>query len=282
MSDIRKYLAEAMGTMVLVLLGCGAAVIAWPEVLGGTLGIAFAFWLSVIAMAYTIGHISGCHINPAITIGAWTAWRMRTIDMVMYIIFQIIGGLLGACILFYISSNGSWSLGEWNMLGANMIHTVGNSTLYYTQTVAFVVELLMTFIFVRVVLGSTSPSAPGKLAGLAIGLTLVLIHIVTIPITGTSVNPARSIGPAFFVQWTAIAQLWIFILAPILGWLFAGLVYRYGCEGYTWSCCDRWSCKCAHDTLPLYDHHEKGSMKEEIRMRETGKKNSSTIDRWNE
>lgn len=211
---MKKYIAEMIGTMVLVLMGCGSAVFAgnMADTVGagvGTLGVAFAFGLSVVAMAYGIGGISGCHINPAITLGVCLSGRMNTKDAIMYMIFQIMGAVIGSSILFALVSTGahegptatgSNGFGEGEMLQA------------------FIAETVFTFIFVLVVLGSTdSKKGAGPLAGLAIGLTLVLVHIVCIPITGTSVNPARSIGPALFQGGEAMSQLWLFIVAPFLG-----------------------------------------------------------------
>lgn len=210
---MKKYVAEMIGTMVLVLMGCGSAVIAGSEI--GFLGISFAFGLSVVAMAYAIGHISGCHINPAITLSVFLAGRMSGKDAGMYMIFQVIGAFIGSSILYAISS-GMGLEGT----GANM-YGEGNAV------AAFVSEFVFTFIFILVVLGSTSVNAPSGFAGLAIGLSLVLIHIVCIPITGTSVNPARSIAPAIFEGGNALSQLWLFIVAPFLGAIAAAGVWKY-------------------------------------------------------
>ena len=220
---MKKYFAELIGTMVLVLLGCGSAVFAGSVagVVGtgvGTLGVALAFGLAVIAMAYTIGNISGCHINPAITLGVALSGRMNWKDAGMYILFQILGAILGSEILYSLVSTGAHhgptttganGFGEGQMLQA------------------FIAEAVFTFIFVLVVLGSTdSKKGAGNFAGLAIGLTLVLIHIVCIPITGTSVNPARSIGPALFQCGEALSQLWLFIVAPFVGAAFAAIGWK--------------------------------------------------------
>ena len=210
---MKKYVAEMIGTMVLVLMGCGSAVIAGSEV--GFLGIAFAFGLSVVAMAYAIGSISGCHINPAITLGVFLTGRMNGKDAGMYMLFQLIGALVGSAILHAISSGMGLEGTGANMYGeGNMVP-------------AFVAELVFTFIFILVVLGATSANAPAGFAGLVIGLSLVLIHIVCIPITGTSVNPARSIAPAIFEGGNALSQLWLFIIAPILGAILAAGVWKY-------------------------------------------------------
>ena len=211
---MKKYLAELIGTMVLVLMGCGSAVFAGSAAGAvatgvGTLGVAFAFGLAVIAMAYTIGNISGCHINPAITLGVFLSGRMSGKDAGMYIIFQIIGAIIGSAIIFALVSTGSYA--QVTTTGANGFGEGG-------MLQAFIAEAVFTFIFVLVVLGSTdSKKGAGNFAGLAIGLTLVLVHIVCIPITGTSVNPARSIGPAIFQGGAALTQLWLFIVAPFVG-----------------------------------------------------------------
>ena len=214
---MKKYLSEMIGTFVLVLLGCGAAVFAGvgqPFISIGTLGVAFAFGLSVVAMAYTIGKISGCHINPAITLAVFLSKKMSGKDAGMYMVFQIIGAILGSAVLYVLAKDS----------GSTTTLTGSNG---YTDLVpALVAEVVFTFIFVLVVLGSTSKGAPNNFAGLAIGLTLVLIHIVCIPITGTSVNPARSIGPALFEGGVALQQLWLFIVAPFLGAILSALVWK--------------------------------------------------------
>lgn len=209
---MKKYIAEAIGTAVLVLLGCGSAVFG-----GSHLAIAFAFGLSVVAMAYTIGGTSGCHINPAITLGVYLSGRMDIKEALGYWIGQIVGGILGAAILFWITSMSVFEMG-----GANVANAAGGVTV----GCAFIVEIVATFIFVLVVLGCTdSKAGAGDFAGLAIGLSLVLIHIVCIPLTGTSVNPARSIGPAIFVGGEALKQLWIFIVAPLIGAALSAVVW---------------------------------------------------------
>ena len=208
---MKKYFAELLGIMVLVLMGCGSAVFAGagqPFAAVGTLGVAFAFGLSVVAMAYTIGKISGCHINPAITLG------MLAKDAAGYIVFQVIGAVIGSAILFLLAQN---SGSTTTLTGANG---------YTDLTQAFVAEAVFTFIFLLVVFGSTSKGAANNFAGLAIGLALVLIHIVCIPITGTSVNPARSIGPALFEGGAALSQLWLFIVAPSIGAILAAFTWK--------------------------------------------------------
>jgi len=223
---MKKYLAEMIGTFVLVLMGCGSAVFAGHAVgaVGaggvGTLGVAFAFGLSVVAMAYTIGGISGCHINPAITMGVAVAGRMSWKDAVMYWIFQIIGAVIASAVIYLLISVLGGHAGP-TATGANSVHEG------FTLTGGFLAELVFTFIFVLVVLGTTdAKKGAGNFAGLAIGLSLVLIHIVCIPITGTSVNPARSIGPALFEGGAALSQLWLFIIAPLLGGAIAALVWN--------------------------------------------------------
>ncbi len=216
-SDLKKYIAEFIGTMVLVLMGCGSAVIAGNYV--GFLGISFAFGLAVVAMVYTIGAISGCHINPAISISMFIAKKLSPKDTAFYVASQCAGAIVGAGILLVIASgNAGYSLAI-DGLGANMYST-------YSLAAAFVTELVLTFIFVLVVHGATHENAPKGFAGLAIGLALVLIHIVSIPITGTSVNPARSLGPAVFVGGEALSQLWLFWVAPIIGGILAAIVWK--------------------------------------------------------
>lgn len=226
-SKTSKFVAEMLGTMVLVLMGCGSAVIAGADGTTGVgfLGISFAFGLSVIAMAYAIGHISGCHINPAISIAMVAAGRMKMDEAIRYIIAQIIGAIIGAGILYVIFINHPGAeMKEW-ALGSN-----GWGTGYldaYNVTAAFVAEFIFTFIFLMVILGSTSTkNINGGFAGLAIGFSLVLIHIVGIKITGVSVNPARSIGPAIFAQGAALSQLWLFVVAPVLGGIGAAFTYN--------------------------------------------------------
>lgn len=219
---MKKYLAEAIGTMVLVLLGCGSAVFN-----GGcattalVLTVAFAFGLSVVAMAYAIGSISGCHINPAITLGCMISGRMGVKEGVGYMISQVVGAIVGSAIIFVL------------LKGIDVTATTTGANGYTCSTLtAFLAEAIFTFIFVLVVLGVTDANkGNSSLAGLAIGLTLVLIHIVCIPITGTSVNPARSIGPALFEGGQALSQLWLFIVAPFVGAAIAAIVWKcFTCE----------------------------------------------------
>jgi aquaporin Z len=219
---ITRYTAELLGTMVLVLLGCGSAVIAGYDV--GFLGIAFAFGLAVLAMVYALGGISGCHINPAITISMLIVRKISAKDAALYIVFQCIGAVIGAGILYSIAIGiPSYSL-TVSGLGQNGYGTA--SPAGYNLMSALIAEIVFTFIFVLVVHGATHERVPKGFAGLAIGLSLTLIHIVCIPITGTSVNPARSLGPAVFVGGIALDQLWLFIVAPIIGGILAALVWK--------------------------------------------------------
>jgi aquaporin Z len=220
----KKLIAEALGTLILVLFGCGAAVIA-GEFIGYT-GISLAFGLAIVAAAYGLGAISGAHLNPAVSLGMVTAGRMSIGDFVGYAIAQIIGAILGAGILLVIASGkADYSLAT-NGLGQN-----GFGPGYlgeYGVAAALVFEFVMTFIFVTVILGATGSGAPAAIAGLAIGLTLAAIHLVGINVTGVSVNPARSIGPAVFVGGQALADLWVFILAPLAGGALAGVLHASG------------------------------------------------------
>lgn len=220
---MKKYLAEMVGTMVLVLMGCGAAVSLGctsdePMLASTVVGTALAFGLAVVAMAYTIGGISGCHINPAITLGCLLSGRIGGKDAAMYMLFQVIGGLLGAAILFLLTSTSGCAI---QGTGANAcqegVSIVGG----------LVAEVVFTMIFVLVVLGTTdNRKGAGQWAGLAIGLSLVLVHLVCIRYTGTSVNPARSIGPALFQCGAALQQLWIFIVGPLAGAMLAAGIWR--------------------------------------------------------
>lgn len=218
----KKLFAEFVGTAVLVLFGCGAAVLAGEHV--GQLGIALAFGLAVVAMAYGIGQVSGCHINPAISLGVYVAGRMSLKAFLLYYVAQVAGAIAGAAILYAIASGQSGYSLTTNGLGQNGF---GEGYLGgYAANAAFLFEFAATFIFVLVALGVTQTGAPAGFAGLAIGLTLAVIHIVGIQVTGVSVNPARSIGPAVIVGGQAVAQIWLFILAPLLGAVFAGLMFR--------------------------------------------------------
>lgn len=212
----KKLIAEMLGTMVLVLMGCGAAVFnGGAGSVAAVLTIAFAFGLSVVAMAYTIGGISGCHINPAITLGVWLSGRMSGKEAICYMGAQVVGAVIGSAILYAISSPMGITATGANGYGEGMM------------VPAFIAEAVFTFIFVLTVLGTTAKeNSTPKFAGLVIGLTLVLVHIVCIPISGTSVNPARSIAPALFEGGDALSQLWLFIVAPFVGAAVSALVWK--------------------------------------------------------
>lgn len=219
---MKKYFAELVGTFILVLFGCGTAVVAGDKV--GILGIAFAFGLGLIAAAYGIGPISGCHINPAVSLGVWAAGRMKFTDMIGYWVGQCVGAILAAWVLLVIAvGNAGYSL------AANGLGQDGWGPGYqggYNTASAILFEFIATLVFVIVILGSTQKSAPTGFAGLAIGITLVAIHIFGIHITGVSVNPARSLGPALFVGGQALRQLWLFLVFPSAGGIVAGLLFR--------------------------------------------------------
>ena len=217
---MKVFIAELIGTLTLVLFGCGAAVLAGGDV--GQLGIAFAFGLSIVAMAYGIGPISGCHINPAVSFGAFVAGRLSLKEMGLYWAAQFIGAVIAAGLLFLIASGRPGYDIAINGLGQN-----GFGPGYlgeYGLMAAFVFEVVATFIFLVVILGSTSKGAPAGFAGISIGMTLVMIHIVGIQVTGVSVNPARSFGPALFVGGQALSQLWLFFVAPLIGAGLAGFL----------------------------------------------------------
>ncbi|WP_439110623.1 aquaporin Z [Lentibacter sp.] len=225
---MKKMTAEFIGTFTLVLFGCGAAVIAGADGTTGIglAGISLAFGFALIGMAYGIGPVSGCHINPAVSLGAVAAGRMKMAEAVQYIIAQICGASVAALVLMIIATGKADYTVAANGLGQN-----GWGAGYlgeYAMASAFLFELVATFLFVVVILGATGAGAPSSMAGLAIGITLVVIHLVGIKITGVSVNPARSIGPALFAGAGAISQLWLFIVAPILGALAAGLMFKSG------------------------------------------------------
>ncbi|AJR08259.1 aquaporin Z [Photobacterium gaetbulicola] len=223
---IKKLVAEFIGTFWLVLGGCGSAVLAaaFPEVGIGLLGVSLAFGLTVVTMAYAIGHISGCHLNPAVTVGLWSGGRFPATEVIPYIVFQVLGAVAGAFVLYLIASGqAGFSLAGGLASNGYGDHSPGS----YTMMSGFITEFVMTFMFLIVILGATHKLASPAMAGLAIGLALTLIHLISIPVTNTSVNPARSTGPAIMVGDWAMAQLWLFWLAPLLGALLAGLVYRW-------------------------------------------------------
>ena len=221
---MKKNLAEFLGTFWLVLGGCGSAVLAaaFPEVGIGLVGVSLAFGLTVLTIAYSLGHISGAHLNPAVTIGLWAGGRMSAKEVFPYIISQILGGIAAAAVLYIIATGNGSSIGGFAANGYGE-HSPGG----YSMTAAIVTELVMTFMFLLIILGATDEKAPKGFAGIAIGLALTLIHLISIPVTNTSVNPARSISQALFVGDWAIGQLWLFIIVPIAGAALAGIVYKF-------------------------------------------------------
>lgn len=223
---IKKLSAEFIGTLWLVLGGCGSAVLAaaFPNVGIGLLGVALAFGLTVLTMAYAVGHISGAHFNPAVTLGLWAGKRFPVNEILPYIVAQVLGAITGAGILFVIAS-GKAGFTTASGFAANGFgdHSPGN----YALLACLVTEVVMTFFFLIIILGSTHNRAPKGFAPIAIGLGLTLIHLISIPVTNTSVNPARSTGPALFVGGWAISELWLFWIAPILGALLAGFFYNW-------------------------------------------------------
>jgi aquaporin Z len=225
----KKLTAEFIGTFWLVFGGCGSAVLAaaFPKVGIGLLGVAFAFGLTVLTMAYAIGHISGCHLNPAVSVGLCVGKRFPASELVPYIVAQVLGGIAGAGVLYVIASGASgFSLSSGFAANGYGEHSPGK----YSMMAALVAEVVLTFMFLLIILGSTDKRAPQGFAPIAIGLGLTLIHLIGIPVTNLSVNPARSTGPAIFVGGWALAQLWAFWIAPILGATLAGLVYSWVLE----------------------------------------------------
>ena len=223
---MRKLAAEFIGTFWLVLGGCGAAVIAaaFPNVGIGLLGVALAFGLTVLTMAYTVGHISGAHFNPAVTLGLWAGGRFPVAEVIPYWIAQVAGAVVAAAVLMYIASGApGWDIAA-NGLAQNGYGDASPG--HYSLAAGFVCEVVMTAGFLLVILGATDKRAPAGFGPIAIGLALTLIHLVSIPVTNTSVNPARSTGPALFVGGLALQQLWLFWAAPLLGGILGGLAYR--------------------------------------------------------
>lgn len=221
---MKKLVAEFIGTLWLVLGGCGSAILAaaYPELGIGFVGVALAFGLTVVTMAYAIGHISGCHLNPAVSVGLWMGGRFDGKELLPYIASQVLGALAGAGILYLIASGKQgFELGGFASNGYGE-HSPGG----YSMLAALVTEVVMTFMFLIVILGATHSKAPKGFAGLAIGLSLTLIHLISIPVTNTSVNPARSTSQAIFAGGWALEQLWLFWVAPIVGAILAGLVYK--------------------------------------------------------
>lgn len=226
----RRLAAEFLGTFWLVLGGCGSAVLAaaFPGVGIGLLGVSLAFGLTVLTMAYAIGHVSGCHLNPAVTLGLVAGGRFKASDAAGYIVAQVIGAIAGAGVLLVIAGGkAGFDVAAGFASNGFAEHSPGQ----YSLAAAFVTELVMTFAFLVIILGSTDERAPKGMAPVAIGLGLTLIHLVSIPVTNTSVNPARSTGPALFVGGWALSQLWLFWVAPIAGAALAGVAYRWlGCQ----------------------------------------------------
>ncbi len=225
MSMSKKLGAEFIGTFWLVLGGCGSAVLAagFPDLGIGFLGVSLAFGLTLLTMAFAIGHISGCHINPAVSVGLWAGGRFSASELLPYVIAQVLGGIAGAAILYVIATGApGFEMGGFASNGYGE-HSPGG----YSLGSALVTEVVMTFMFLIVILGATDQRAPAGLAPIAIGLSLTLIHLISIPVTNTSVNPARSTGVALFEGGWAISQLWLFWVAPIVGAALAGLVYNW-------------------------------------------------------
>jgi aquaporin Z len=223
---MNKYAAEFLGTFWLVLGGCGSAVIAaaFPDVGIGLLGVALAFGLTVLTMAFAIGHISGCHLNPAVSIGLWAGGRFPAKELPPYIIAQVLGGIVAGGVLYLIASGkAGFDLSAGFASNGYGAHSPGG----YSMLAALITEVVMTMMFLLVILGATDKRAPQGFAPIAIGLCLTLIHLISIPVTNTSVNPARSTGVAVFAGGWAVAQLWLFWLAPIVGGVFGALVYRF-------------------------------------------------------
>lgn len=210
---MKKYISEFVGTFVLVLVGCGVAEVTGADVVA----TALAFGLVIVAMAYSIGNVSGCHINPAVSLGFYLSKKMSLKDLIYYVIAQILGAIVGAFVLGFL-------LGSFESLGAN---GYGLEVFAQNAGIAFVTEVLLTFVFVTAILGVTSKEKYSDVAGLVIGLTLTLVHLVGIPFTGTSVNPARSLGPALFVGGEALSQVWVFLLAPLVGAALASVFYNF-------------------------------------------------------
>lgn len=221
---MNKYIAEVIGTFWLVLGGCGSAVLAaaFPELGIGFAGVALAFGLTVLTMAFAIGHISGCHLNPAVSFGLWAGGRFPGKDLIPYIVAQVVGAIAAAAVLYVIASGqASWQPGGFASNGFGDL-----SPGKYSMTAVLVCEVVMTAVFLFVIMGATDKRAPAGFAPIAIGLCLTLIHLISIPVSNTSVNPARSTGVALFAQTGAVGQLWLFWVAPIVGAAIAGVVYK--------------------------------------------------------
>ena len=224
-ADMRKYAAEMFGTFWLVLGGCGSAVLAaaFPDVGIGLLGVSLAFGLTVLTMAFAIGHISGCHLNPAVSVGLWAGGRFEAKQLLPYMIAQVLGGVIAGGVLFVIASGKEgFDVAAGFASNGYGVHSPGG----YSLLAALVTEIVMTMMFLLVILGATDKRAPQGMAPIAIGLCLTLIHLISIPVTNTSVNPARSTGVAIFVGGWAVGQLWLFWVAPVIGAIIGAAVYR--------------------------------------------------------
>ncbi|MGX9429845.1 MULTISPECIES: aquaporin Z [Bradyrhizobium] len=224
--ETQKYAAEAIGTFWLTFTGCGSAVIAagFPQVGIGLVGVSLAFGLSVVTMAYAIGHVSGCHLNPAVTVGLAAGGRFPVGQILPYVIAQVIGAVVAAGVLYLIASGApGFDLAKGFASNGYDAHSPGQ----YSLLSGFITEVVMTMMFLFIIMGATHGRAPAGFAPLAIGLALTLIHLVSIPVTNTSVNPARSTGPALFVGGWALAQLWLFWVAPLIGGALGGVLYRW-------------------------------------------------------
>ena len=226
MSNMQKGLAEFIGTFWLVFGGCGSAVLAaaFPEVGIGLLGVSLAFGLTVVTMAYAIGHISGCHLNPAVTVGLWAGGRFAGRDIPLYVAAQVLGAIVAAFLLWQVASGTATFDPATSQLASNGFGDASPGK--YDITAALIIEILLTAVFLWIIMGSTDGRAPAGFAPLAIGLGLTLIHLISIPVTNTSVNPARSTGPALVVGGIALQQLWLFWVAPLIGGALGGWLYR--------------------------------------------------------
>jgi len=226
MTPFKKYGAEFIGTFWLVLGGCGSAVLAaaYPDVGIGWLGVSLAFGLTVLTMAFAIGHISGCHLNPAVSIGLYVGGRFEAKDLLPYIVAQVFGGIVAGGVLYLIASgHADFNVADGFASNGYGEHSPGG----YSLTSGFITEVVMTLMFLVIILGATDERAPKGLAPIAIGLGLTLIHLISIPVTNTSVNPARSTGVALYVGGWAVTQLWLFWIAPIIGAALGGVIYRF-------------------------------------------------------
>ena len=219
---MKKYICELFGTLVLVLFGCGSAAIAGQTL--GTLGIALAFGLSIVAMAYVIGDVSGCHINPAVSLGMLIDGRISAKDFIGYVISQCIGAIIAAAILMFLINSANLGGVATTGLGANGFGAA--SSIGINMTGALITEIILTAVFVFTILGVTASEKTASVAGIVIGLTLTFVHIMGIPITGTSVNPARSLGPALLLGGQALSQVWVFIVGPLIGAILAAVIYK--------------------------------------------------------